>query len=135
LLPAIVQEETSLGLFILSSRDSIMRLESDRPVLRHFLCTLLFAAASLAGLILLWLARRHQIRRSIRWFSTMVTLALLIAVVYWRTGSLWDTTLGVILLHPRSSDFVPSLCRSGHRVDRGMTQVIHKELPSLILAS
>jgi predicted membrane-bound spermidine synthase len=51
----------------------------------HFglsLTTLTFGIASLASAVALWLARKQEIRRSVRWFSTAVTAALLIAATY-----------------------------------------------------
>jgi hypothetical protein len=47
-----------------------------------FLTTLIFAAASLASAVDLWLARKQEIRRSVRWYSIAVTSALLIAALY-----------------------------------------------------
>jgi hypothetical protein len=47
-----------------------------------FFTTLLFAFASLASAYALWRARKQQIRGFVRWFSSAVTLALLIATVY-----------------------------------------------------
>jgi CubicO group peptidase (beta-lactamase class C family) len=47
-----------------------------------FLTTLIFAAASLASAVALWLARKREIRASVRWLSIVVTSALLIAAVY-----------------------------------------------------
>jgi hypothetical protein len=47
-----------------------------------FFSTLAFGGASVASAVSLWLARKRKIRRSVRWFSTAVTSALLIAAVY-----------------------------------------------------
>ena len=47
-----------------------------------FFCTLAFGAASVAGAVSLWLVWKREIRRSVRWFSTAVVSALLIAAVY-----------------------------------------------------
>jgi CubicO group peptidase (beta-lactamase class C family) len=47
-----------------------------------FLATLSFAVASVASAVALWLARKREIRRFVRWHSIVVTSALLIAVVY-----------------------------------------------------
>jgi hypothetical protein len=47
-----------------------------------FLTTLIFGVASMASGVVLWLARKHEIRRSVRWFSIAVTSALLIATAY-----------------------------------------------------
>jgi hypothetical protein len=41
-----------------------------------------FGVASVASAVSLWLARKREIRRSVRWFSTAVTSALLIVAVY-----------------------------------------------------
>ena len=54
----------------------------DLLFLRPTITTLLFAAASLAGAVALWRARKKEIRRSVRWYSIAVTAALLIAAVY-----------------------------------------------------
>src|SRR5579859_770015 len=47
-----------------------------------FLTTLIFGVASTASVLVLWLARKHEIRSSVRWFSIVVTSALLIATAY-----------------------------------------------------
>jgi CubicO group peptidase (beta-lactamase class C family) len=47
-----------------------------------FLTTLIFGVASIASVLVLWLARKHEIRSSVRWFSIVVTSALLIATAY-----------------------------------------------------
>jgi len=47
-----------------------------------FLTTLIFGVASIASVLVLWLARKHEIRSSVRWFSIAVTSALLIATAY-----------------------------------------------------
>jgi CubicO group peptidase (beta-lactamase class C family) len=47
-----------------------------------FFTTALFAVASVASAIALWLARKLEIRRPVRWFSIGVTAALLIATAY-----------------------------------------------------
>lgn len=47
-----------------------------------FFCTLAFGGASVAGAVSLWLVRKREIRWSVRWFSTAVITALLIAAVY-----------------------------------------------------
>jgi CubicO group peptidase (beta-lactamase class C family) len=82
-LIAVLSFAASLGLFILAASDPITRL-GNLTVWSFgiFFCTLIFAAAAAAGAISLWLARRQQIRRSVRWFSTIVTVALLIGVIY-----------------------------------------------------
>jgi hypothetical protein len=47
-----------------------------------FFSTLAFGVASVASVVSLWLARKREIRKSVRWFSTAVTSALLIFAVY-----------------------------------------------------
>jgi CubicO group peptidase (beta-lactamase class C family) len=47
-----------------------------------FLATLSFGVAAVASAVALWLARKRQIRRFVRWHSMAVTPALLIAAVY-----------------------------------------------------
>jgi CubicO group peptidase (beta-lactamase class C family) len=47
-----------------------------------FLTTLIFGVASLASIVALWLARKQDIRRGVRWFSIAVTAALLIGATY-----------------------------------------------------
>jgi glucan phosphoethanolaminetransferase (alkaline phosphatase superfamily) len=43
---------------------------------------LIFGVASLASVVALWLVRKQEIRRSVRWFSIAVTIPLLIVSVY-----------------------------------------------------
>jgi CubicO group peptidase (beta-lactamase class C family) len=72
-----------IGLVILTGSDAIARL--GNLTFYSFgltVTTLLFAAASLAGAVTLWRARKQEIRASVRWYSIAVTAALLIAVVY-----------------------------------------------------
>ncbi len=47
-----------------------------------FFSTVAFGVASVASALSLWLARKREIRRSVRWFSVAVTSALLIAASY-----------------------------------------------------
>jgi CubicO group peptidase (beta-lactamase class C family) len=47
-----------------------------------FLTTSIFGVASIASVLVLWLARKHEIRSGVRWFSIAVTSALLIATAY-----------------------------------------------------
>ena len=47
-----------------------------------FLTTLSFGVASVASAVALWMARKREIRRFVRWHSILVTSALLIAVFY-----------------------------------------------------
>jgi CubicO group peptidase (beta-lactamase class C family) len=82
-LIAVLSLLAFLGLVILSGSDTIARL--GNLTFYSFgltVTTLLFAAASLAGAVTLWRARKVDIRASVRWYSIAVTTALLIAVVY-----------------------------------------------------
>jgi CubicO group peptidase (beta-lactamase class C family) len=47
-----------------------------------FLATVAYALASLLGAKALWRARAQEVRRGVRWYSTAVILALLIAAIY-----------------------------------------------------
>jgi len=47
-----------------------------------FLSTIVLAVASLASAVAVWRARTQEVRRSVRWFSTTVTAALLVGAVY-----------------------------------------------------
>jgi len=72
-----------VGLVIVAGNDAIARLGNLTVYsFGMFLTTLIFAAASLASAVALWLARKQEIRRSVRWYSIAVTSALLIATVY-----------------------------------------------------
>jgi hypothetical protein len=82
-LIAVLSLLAFVGLIILSGSDAIARL--GNLTFYSFgltITTLLFAAASLAGAVTLWRARKQEIRRCVRWYSIAVTTALLIAVVY-----------------------------------------------------
>jgi CubicO group peptidase (beta-lactamase class C family) len=82
-LIAVLSLLAFVGLLVLSGSDAIARL--GNLTIWSFgltITTLLFAAASLAGAVTLWRARKVEIRRSVRWYSIAVTIALLIAVVY-----------------------------------------------------
>jgi hypothetical protein len=82
-LIAVLSLLAFVGLFILAGNDMLTRL-GNLTVWSFglFLTTLIFAAASLASAVAFWLARKQEIRRSVRWFSIAVTSALLIATVY-----------------------------------------------------
>ena len=82
-LIAVLSLLASLGLFILAGNDAIARL-GDLTVWSFglFLTTLAFGVASLASAVALWVARKHEIRRIVRWFSSAVTSALLIVAAY-----------------------------------------------------
>ncbi len=47
-----------------------------------FFSTVAFAVASVASALSLWLARKREIRRSVRWFSAAVASVLLIVALY-----------------------------------------------------
>jgi CubicO group peptidase (beta-lactamase class C family) len=82
-LIAVLSLLAFIGFIILSGSDAIARL--GNLTLYSFgltITTLLFAAASLAGAVTLWQARKQEIRASVRWYSIAVTAALLVAVVY-----------------------------------------------------
>jgi CubicO group peptidase (beta-lactamase class C family) len=82
-LIAVLSLLAFVGLVILSGSDGIARL-GNLTIWSFgiFLATLIFAAASLASAVALWLARKQEIRRSVRWYSIAVTSALLIAALY-----------------------------------------------------
>jgi CubicO group peptidase (beta-lactamase class C family) len=82
-LIAVLSLTASIAIFLLSSNDLLNRL-GNLTIWSFglFLCTLLFAAASIAGAVALWLARRQPVRKSVRRFSIAVTGALLIAAAY-----------------------------------------------------
>jgi CubicO group peptidase (beta-lactamase class C family) len=85
LLPfiAVVSFAASIAIFMLAGNDLLNRLGNlTLWSFGLFFCTLLFAAASIAGAVALWLARKQPIRKSVRRFSTAVTAALLIATAY-----------------------------------------------------
>ena len=72
-----------VGVIIGSSSDSIARLGNVTVwSVGIFLTTLLFGVACLASLIALWRARKQEIRRSVRWYSMVVTTALTVAALY-----------------------------------------------------
>jgi hypothetical protein len=82
-LIAVLSLAASIAIFMLSSNDLLNRL-GNLTIWSFglYLCTLLFAAASIAGAVALWLARRQPVRKSVRRFSIAVTAALLIATAY-----------------------------------------------------
>jgi CubicO group peptidase (beta-lactamase class C family) len=82
-LIAVLSLLAFVGLFILAGNDMMARL-GNLTIWSFglFLITLIFAAASLASAVALWLARKKEIRKCVRWFSIAVTSALLIAAVY-----------------------------------------------------
>ncbi len=82
-LIAVASLAASVGIFVLAASDLLNRL-GNLTIWSFglFLCTLLFAAASLASAVALWLARTEPVRKSVRRFSIAVTAALLIATAY-----------------------------------------------------
>ncbi len=82
-LIAVLSLAASVGIFVLSTSDLLNRLGNFTIwSFGLFLCTLLFAVASLASAVALWLARKQPVRKSVRWFSMAVTAALLIVTAY-----------------------------------------------------
>ena len=82
-LIAVLSLLAFVGLSIASNSDIFARLgHMTIWSFGLFLTTLIFAVASLASAVALWLARKKEIRKCVRWFSIAVTLALLIATVY-----------------------------------------------------
>ncbi|MGA2084909.1 MAG: serine hydrolase domain-containing protein [Terracidiphilus sp.] len=82
-LIAVLSLLAFVGLSIASSNDIFARLgHMTIWSFGIFLASLIFAAASLASAAALWLARKKEIRCSVRWFSIAVTSALLITAVY-----------------------------------------------------
>ena len=85
LLPliAVLSLIAALSLFVQAGNDSFARLGNLTVwSLGIFLTTLIFGIASIASTLALWLARKHEIRSRVRWFSMAVTSALLIATAY-----------------------------------------------------
>jgi hypothetical protein len=82
-LIAVVGLAASVGIFVLATSDLLNRLGSLTVwSFGLFLCTLLFAVASLTSAVALWLARKSPVRKGVRWFSLAVTAALLIVTAY-----------------------------------------------------
>jgi len=72
-----------VGIFIGSSNDAIELLGNATSwSIGLCLASLLFALASLASAVSLWLARKREIRRWVRRFSVFVTAGLAIAALY-----------------------------------------------------
>jgi CubicO group peptidase (beta-lactamase class C family) len=82
-LIAVLSLLAFVGCFMLSSTDAIARL-GNLTVWSFgiFLTTLLYGFACLASAYALWRARKQQIRGYVRWYSIVVTAALLIAAAY-----------------------------------------------------
>jgi CubicO group peptidase (beta-lactamase class C family) len=72
-----------VGLFILAGSDAITRL-GNLSVYSFgiFVTSLLFGLATLAGAVALWRARKQEIRKAVRWYSTATTVGLLVAALY-----------------------------------------------------
>ena len=82
-LIAVLSLAASVGIFVLSTSDLLNRLGNFTIwSFGLFFCTLLFAVASLASAVALWLARKQPVRNSVRWFSMAVSAALLIVTAY-----------------------------------------------------
>jgi hypothetical protein len=82
-LLAVLSFAASFRIYFLSTHDFYARLGNlTLWSFSLFLCTLLFAAASLASAVALWRARKQPVRKGVRWFSIAVTAALLIAAAY-----------------------------------------------------
>jgi CubicO group peptidase (beta-lactamase class C family) len=85
LLPliAVLSLIAALSLFVQSRNDAIARL-GNLTIWSFgiFLTTLIFGVASIGSVVAVLLARKHEIRRHILWFSMAVTSALLIATAY-----------------------------------------------------
>jgi hypothetical protein len=82
-LIAVLSLAASLGIMTVAGGDAITRLGNLTPwSFGLYLCTLIFAIASLASAGALWLARKQPVRKGVRWFSIAVTAALLIATAY-----------------------------------------------------
>jgi hypothetical protein len=95
LLPliAVLSLIAALSLFVHAGNDAIARLGNLTIwSVGIFLTTSIFGMASIASVVALWLARKHEIRSGVRWFSIAVTSALLIATAYF---AYW----GVIGIH------------------------------------
>jgi hypothetical protein len=82
-LIAVLSLVAFVALFMVSGNDAIQRLgHLTIYSFGLFATTALFALASVASVISLWLARKQQIRGFVRWFSILATTALLIATAY-----------------------------------------------------
>jgi uncharacterized membrane protein len=82
-LIAVLSLVAFVALFMVSGNDAIQRLgHLTIYSFGLFATTALFALASVASAISLWLARKQQIRGFVRWFSILATTALLIATAY-----------------------------------------------------
>jgi hypothetical protein len=93
-LIAALSLATSIGIMALAGSDAINRL-GNLTIWSFglYLCTLIFAGASLASAGALWLARKQPVRKNVRWFSIAVTTALLIVTIYFA----WWGIIGIRL--------------------------------------
>jgi uncharacterized PurR-regulated membrane protein YhhQ (DUF165 family) len=82
-LIAVLSLAAFVGVFMQAGNDALVRL-GNLTIWSFglFFLTLIFAATSLASAVAVWRARKKEIRRSVRWYSTVVTAALLIAALY-----------------------------------------------------
>ncbi len=72
-----------VGCFAVAGNDAIARLGNlTFWSFGIFLSTVVYAVAVLASAYALWRARKQEIRRYVRWYSTVVIAGLLIAAVY-----------------------------------------------------
>jgi CubicO group peptidase (beta-lactamase class C family) len=82
-LIAVLSLLAFVGLFMGASSDLITQLGNFTFwSFGLFLATLLFALASLASAVSVWIARSREIRAGVRWFSMLVILPLLVATAY-----------------------------------------------------
>jgi CubicO group peptidase (beta-lactamase class C family) len=82
-LIAVLSLLAFVGCFILAGSDAITRLGHITVYSSGiFLASLLFGLATLATVWALWRARKQEIRKSVCWFSLVVTAGLLIAALY-----------------------------------------------------
>jgi CubicO group peptidase (beta-lactamase class C family) len=82
-LVAVLSLLAFVALFMMSSNDLISRLGQITVwSVGLFLTSSIFALASIASAIALWTARKQRVRRFVRWFSIVVTSALVIATAY-----------------------------------------------------
>lgn len=82
-LVAVLSLLAMVAAVILSSSDAISRLGHVTAYsLAIFVCTLLFAAATLVSAWMVWSARGERVRRPVRVYAGIVTTALVIALAY-----------------------------------------------------
>jgi CubicO group peptidase (beta-lactamase class C family) len=82
-LVAVLSLLAVVVIFIRASEDLIPRMGNLTVwSASFFLATVVYALATLAGVVSLWRAPKEGVRTGVRWFSTAVTVALLIAAAY-----------------------------------------------------